>query len=75
VALTSDPVEKLKVLHKAAQGRAAHQREINATEKKILWDRIQLETPEMAEFMREAKAQLGAQTEEIKLNGKVVWRK
>jgi hypothetical protein len=58
-----------------AQGRAAHQREINATEKQLLWERIKLEAPDMAEFMREAKAVLGAQVEEIRLNGKVVWQK
>lgn len=75
MALTSDPVERLKGLHKAAQGRAAHQREINAAEKRILWDRIRLEAPEMAEFMREARATLGAKVEEIRLNEKVVWQK
>jgi hypothetical protein len=58
-----------------AQCRAAHQRAINATEKRILWDRIRLEAPEMAEFMREARAMLGAEAQEIQLNGKVVWQK
>lgn len=70
-----DTIERLDALQQKAQGRAAHQRAINATEKKILWDRIKLEAPEMAEFMREARATLGAKVEEIRLNEKVVWQK
>jgi hypothetical protein len=71
----SDAIERLNALHQKAQGRAAHQREINATEKRLIWNRLQIEAPDLAEFMKEAKAALGATTTEIKLNGKVVWKK
>lgn len=42
--------------------------------KEGLWQRIQLEEPAMAGFMKEAQEKLGARATEIKLNGKVVWK-
>jgi hypothetical protein len=71
----ADPIEKINALRKEAAGRAAHQREINATEKRLVWNRLQIEAPDLAAFMTEAKAQLGAMAVEIKLGGKVVWEK
>lgn len=71
----TDPLTRLNALRQKAEGKAAHQREINATEKRLLWGRLQIEAPDLAEFMREARAQLGATAEEIKLGGKVVWEK
>lgn len=71
----TDPVEKIHALRKEAAGRAAHQREINATERRLVWNRLQIEAPDLAEFMSEANLQLGARAMEIRLGGKVVWEK
>lgn len=60
----SDPVSRINALREKSQGT-----------RRALWERIQLESPEMAAFMREAKRQLNARATEITLGGKTVWEK
>ena len=43
--------------------------------KLAIWNRIQIEAPDLAVFMREAKTKFNAEVEEIKLGGKTVWKR
>lgn len=45
------------------------------TEKQLLWQRLQVEVPDLAVFMKETKTKFNAQVEEIKLGGKTVWKR
>lgn len=45
------------------------------TQKQLLWQRLQIEAPDLAVFMKKAKTKFNAQVEEIKLGGKIVWKR